>query len=438
MGFKIEFTDKEITPWSGMVFMKQLIDRSGLMDQLRAVGLPAQGSNRGYDPVQLIITFMVSIWCGANRYEHLEVARFDPVLRRLFGFDRMAGHKAFQRYFEKFTVATNQRIFSALSQWFFSQVRMDNYTLDVDSTVLTRFGEQQGARRGYNPSKPGRASHHPLMAFLDEPKMVANFWLRSGDAHTANNTIAFLQDTFARLQGKRIGLLRADSGFYGKELFDFLEQGDAPVHYIIVARHYATIQRRIAAVEHWWTVAPGIQCSETTYQGDGWEKPRRLVVVRQAISERPKAPGKQLKLFEEEGIYKGYRYSCYITNLTLSATLVWQTYRGRADAENRIKELKEDFGFDSFNQRSFPATEAALNCMMVAYNLMSLFKQAVLKSDSLPQLKTLRYRIFSIGGYITKNGNQKILKLSLALQRRKWITGLWDSANQFAWPFVPT
>jgi len=191
-------------------------------------------------------------------------------------------------------------------------------------------------------------------------------------------------------------------------------------------------------VEHWWTVAPGIQCSETTYQGDGWEKPRRLVVVRQAISERPKAPGKQLKLFEEEGIYKGYRYSCYITNLTLSATLVWQTYRGRADAENRIKELKEDFGFDSFNQRSFPATEAALNCMMVAYNLMSLFKQAVLKSDSLPQLKTLRYRIFSIGGYITKNGNQKILKLSLALQRRKWITGLWDSANQFAWPFVPT
>jgi hypothetical protein len=209
MGFKIEFTDKEITPWSGMVFMKQLIDRSGLMDQLRAVGLPAQGSNRGYDPVQLIITFMVSIWCGANRYEHLEVARFDPVLRRLFGFDRMAGHKAFQRYFEKFSVATNQRIFSALSQWFFSEVRMDNYTLDVDSTVLTRFGEQQGAKRGYNPAKPGRASHHPLMAFLDEPKMVANFWLRSGDAHTANNTIAFLQDTFARLQGKRIGLLRA-------------------------------------------------------------------------------------------------------------------------------------------------------------------------------------------------------------------------------------
>lgn len=36
-----------------------------------------------------------------------------------------------------------------------------------DSSVLTRYGEQEGAARGYNPSKPGRKSHHPLMAFVD-------------------------------------------------------------------------------------------------------------------------------------------------------------------------------------------------------------------------------------------------------------------------------
>jgi hypothetical protein len=28
-------------------------------------------------------------------------------------------------------------------------------------------------------------------------------------------------------------------------------------------------------------------------------------------------------------------------------------YRGRVDAENRIKELKYDFGFDSFNLKTF-------------------------------------------------------------------------------------
>jgi hypothetical protein len=57
---------------------------------------------------------------------------------------------------------------------------------------------------------------------------------------------------------------------------------------------------------------------------------------------------------------------------------VWRTYRGRADCENRIKELKADFGLDAFNMRDFWATEAALGFAMLAYNLMSLFRQAVL------------------------------------------------------------
>jgi len=436
MDLKLAFTDKEITPWSGMVFMKKLLDRTGIVTKLIAFDLPQQGSNRGYDPIQLIISFMVSIWCGANRFEHLEVSRFDEVLRRIFGFKKMAGHKAYQRYFQKFTIAINQQIFTKLSQWFFDQIKLDNYTLDVDSTVLTRYGTQQGAAKGYNPQKPGRNSHHPLLAFVDECKMVANFWLRGGNAYTTNNFLSFLQDTMDRLKGKKVSLLRADSGFYGKEIFDFVEKKD--IKYVIVARHYSTIQRKVAGLKDWWTLEDGLQITETTYQSDTWEEPRRLVVVRQQIQKRPKATGKQLKLFKDEGIYQNYRYSCYITNLELSAHMVWKMYRGRADCENRIKEIKEDFGFDNFNMQDFAATEAALNFVVVAYNIMSLFKQAVLQSETLHQLKTLRYKIFAIGGYITKSGNQKLLNLSLSMRRRKWIEGIWNESQNFSWPFVPT
>jgi len=38
--------------------------------------------------------------------------------------------------------------------WIFNSIQFDNYTLDCDSPVLTRYGEQQGAKRGYNPHKP--------------------------------------------------------------------------------------------------------------------------------------------------------------------------------------------------------------------------------------------------------------------------------------------
>ena len=198
----------------------------------------------------------------------------------------------------------------------------------MDSTVLTRYGTQQGARRGYNPQRPGRNSHHPLLAFVDECKMIANFWLRSGDAYTTNNFLSFLQDTMQdtmdRLKGKKVSLLRADSGFYGKEIFDFAEQRD--INYIIVARHYATIQRKVAGLKNGWLLEDGLQITETTYQSDTWDAPRRFIVVRQQIKKRPKATGKQLKLFKEEGIYENYRYRCFITNLDMSPHMVWTMY----------------------------------------------------------------------------------------------------------------
>jgi len=59
----------------------------------------------------------------------------------------------------------------------------------------------------------------------------------------------------------------------------------------------------------------------------------------------------------------------------------------RTDAENRIKELKEDFGLESFCINSFDATEASLNWAMIAYNLMSLFRQAILRSKSAATIK---------------------------------------------------
>ena len=32
-------------------------------------------------------------------------------------------------------------------------VKFNNFTLDIDSSVMTRYGEQEGAKKGYNPAK---------------------------------------------------------------------------------------------------------------------------------------------------------------------------------------------------------------------------------------------------------------------------------------------
>ena len=203
-------------------------------------------------------------------------------------------------------------------QWFFRDLRFDNYTLDLDSSVLTRYGDQEGARVGYYAKKPGRKSHHPLMAFVADCRMIANLWLRSGNVHSANNMFSFLEDTLYKLQGKKIGLLRGDSDFYGEAIFRYLEERkEGQIPYIIATRLYEPIQREIYRQKLWLKLDDGIEISETEYQSSNGSKARRMVIVRQKIQDRPKATGKQLRLFHDSEIYNQYRHHCFIINLSL-------------------------------------------------------------------------------------------------------------------------
>lgn len=432
---RIDFTDKEITPWGGMALMQKMLTKMRFEDFLSSLALPSRGSNRGYSPVQLFINFLVGVWCGANCIEHLEVTRQDDVIRNIFKWERMPGHRSFERFFKKFNQAKNQQIFTNLYQWFFSNLAFDNFTLDFDSTIITRYGNQEGAKKGYNPQKRGRNSHHPLMAFVSDCRMVANFWLRPGNSGTTNNFLNFLEDTLEKLQGKKIGLLRADSGFHSQEIMEYLENRFEPINYIIAAKFYTPIKLILANQSVWMKLGEGIEIAETTYQASEWANPRRLIMIRQEINKRPKAAGRQLRLFEDEYMYKNFRYSCFITNLSLPPKVIYDLYRGRADAENRIKEVKYDFGAENFNSNDFWATEAILNSVMIAYNLMSLFRQAVVGGKVQHYMKTLRYKVFAIGAYMIKDGNSKILKLSMAMKRREWFKGLWASSGMIALPY---
>jgi len=79
------------------------------------------------------------------------------------------------------------------------------------------------------------------------------------------------------------------------------------------------------------------------------------------------------------------------------------------------------------------------NVVMFAYNLMRLFRQAVMGTRVQHQMKTLRYWVFAIGGYSIKNGNSRILKLSMQMKRRDWFKDLWSSTEQMSRPFhVPS
>jgi hypothetical protein len=84
-----------------------------------------------------------------------------------------------------------------------------------------------------------------------------------------------------------------------------------------------------------------VEVCELHWQPFRREAPRRLVVVRERLLERPDTAGR--RLFD----LPGYIFHAVVTNLSLAPEQVWRFYNGRAVCENRIKELKLDFAADT-------------------------------------------------------------------------------------------
>jgi hypothetical protein len=430
--FDIKFTSREVSAWGGLALLKRMLDGLDFKSAMQSWGLPQPGSNRGYAAEQLMEQMIVSIWCGAARFCHADITRLDSTLTRLFGWGRVAGHKAIVRLFQRFDQPSAARVQMSSYQWLFHKLGLGPITLDVDSSVLTRWGSQiEGGAKGYNPKNHGRASHHPLLAFVADWRLVANFWLRPGNTSSSNNALAFIEATLANLGATTVGLFRADSGFYDKAIVALLK--GHKINHIISVRLTQALQQAIVAQCQWQQVASGLQVAELRYQPHGWDEAQRLVIIRQHMQRKAGGvPGKTLSLFADDPDLQGWRYGAMLTDMSLPAIEVWNLYRGRADCENRIKELKADFGLDSFVLRDFWATEAALGVSMLAYNLMSVFRHTVMRQTVHHTLATLHHTVLAVGACWD---NPKVkpqiptLRLAVARQRRLWFEGLWVNAG---------
>lgn len=426
----IEYTNKPVSGWGGLVSVFRFFDRVGLREVLTQV-LPDGRSSPNQIPVlDMVLSLFVTVLAGGRRFAHVERLRGDDVVRAIVGARRLPSAMTLTRYFGGWMQSQVEQLVEVMWRWQLARLPAQplGAVLDLDSTVFERYGVQEGSLKGHNPRKHGRPSHHPLLAFLAEAKVVLHAWLRSGNTGSARGVEAFLDQALAYLpQGYRLYAVRADSGFFAAKVLSYLEQLQLP--YAISVKLTKPLRNRLAGIKNWQEFAPGLEVGELMYETYGWQAPRRIISVRERIGERPQARGR--KLIE----VPGYTFHTVVTTLDLSPADVWRFYNSRAECENRIKELKEDFGAGGFCLNSFYGTEAVFRLICCLYNLMAEFRRDILRSPS-QRLHTMRHEVLVVGGILGAQGRAPVLRLGLCGRWREQFAALLSRIANYTIPTV--
>ncbi len=280
-------------------------------------------------------------------------------------------------------------------------------TIDLDSTICETYGltKEGGSHYTYTHVR----GYHPLLAVAAGTGDVLHTRLRGGNASSGRGSGSFLSETIERVRdaGATGALtMRADSGFYSHAVVAAARK--RRVRFSITIRQSPATRRLIEAIpERAWTPIPywldgGADVAETTYTPFASKPdatPVRLIVRRV----RP-TPGSQLALFAT------YDYHAFITDRDGDTLTLEADHRRHAEIENAIRDLKYGVGLNHLPSGKFGANGAWLAIQVIAHNLARWTARIGLKAG-IVTTKTLRRRLFSLPGRLTRSARRLTLHL---------------------------
>ena len=280
-------------------------------------------------------------------------------------------------------------------------------TIDLDSTVCETYGLAKEGGRDF--AYTGVRGYHPLLAVAAGTGDVLLARLRGGNANTVRGAAHFLRETSGRVRDAGATgqlTMRADSGFYAHAVVAVCRAMD--VRFSITIRQHRGVRHLIEAIpDDAWTPIPywldgGADVAETTYtpftdQPDA--RPVRLIVRRV----RP-TPGSQLALFAL------YDFHAFITDREGPTLELEADHRRHAEIENAIRDLKYGVGLNHLPSGKFAANGAWLAVQVLAHNLARWTARLGL-GEGIVTTKTLRRRLFSLAGRLTRSARRWTLHL---------------------------
>jgi hypothetical protein len=399
-GLRVRFDDERVVSDAGVMLVASVAERLGievLAGRLVRLRRDRPGAANAGRKVMALLFAMV---LGADSIDDADVLRAGRTRRLLGGW--LPAPSTLGTFLRAFTFGHVRQLDALLGQALERAWKAGagpgegRLVVDVDSFVGEVCGRlKQGASYGYTKL----LGYHPILATRADTREALHIRLRKGSANTQKGMLRFCEELIARVEragASGVKLLRADSGFWNTKVFEYLQK--MGWQYSIGVRMIKTVRAAVEQIDEqdWQCIdypqGGEAQIAETVYGA------RRLIVRRTRLL------GAQAELWPD------WRHFCFITNRTDDLAVVEAEHREHAVVEQVIADLK-DQALAHFPSGEFHANGAWTVLAALAHNLLRWTQLLGLPDTTIRAARTLRRRLLSIPGRLTRHARGWTLHL---------------------------
>jgi len=378
---------------------------------------PLPNSNRGFRPSEFIKTFILMQHEGSFHLDDIRHLQDDDALRTVLDLNKLPKATTLGDWLRRMgSQAQIQdawvKVNKALLQTALHHCK--KVTLDIDATEIV--AHKAEAQWTYNKNK----GFMPMVGHIAETGQVVAVDFRKGNVPPAQDNLAFIKQCQQSLpEGCTLRALRIDAAGYQTKIIEYCdEQG---IDYAIRAKTSPAMRAQIevASASDWQPLIDkkgkaisGQDTYRTSFCIGDYENAFTLIIQRKALQGQASLELDAPNNADEMNL-GGFVYRAIATNRDeFSDSQIVHWYNQRAeDSENRIKELKLDFGGDTLPCSDFNANALYFLISALSYNLFALMRQLLPEELAHHRAMTLRWRLYAMAAKVVKTGRQLFVKL---------------------------
>ena len=435
----VEWDDNQpVTPFGQLPFFIDFLKTANLFDPW-VEECPLKYASPNCPNVRNILgTLFLSALAGQKRYAHITAIRNDTLNPPLLGMTKIVSEDSARRAFQKADPVACANWQKTHLKKCYEDLLAEQWILDMDTTVKTLYGHQEGAEVGYNPNKRGRPSHTIHTFMIAQLRIILDCEVLPGTQHSSNYSMPVLWDLLDSLPSeKQPSLLRGDCAFGNEKVLNSIESRS--LKYLFKIKKTKMIKGLVDVMtysENWKDAGQGWEGIKSEIQLQGWSKRRTVVLLRRLLPKKRGRPNKQNELlfpFYNEEQYrkskiKSYEYQVLVTNLDMETVTLAQLYRDRGDGENVFDELKNQWGWGGFVTRDLLRSQIMARVIAQVYNWWLLFVRLANREKHSEGITSRPLLLYAIARQTT-SARQKTFtvtsshgKITEVKERLRWIS----------------